>query len=163
MSSQGTRSNVGRDSLGRAATAARVFWGQGRGAQAAELGLLLVAPDTSPRHLGLPGETESWDFGAGASFYFYLLCGYHSGALAGSLPDYSYVTQAHFPADPNRQGIFGHSMGGHGALVCALRNPTPYRLVSAFASIAAPMQWGQKAFTGYLGSNRESWKAYDAS
>ncbi|MEN9223090.1 MAG: S-formylglutathione hydrolase, partial [Thermostichus sp. BF3_bins_97] len=135
---------------------------------AAELGLLLVAPDTSPRHLGLPGETESWDFGAGAGFYVDAT----QDPWQAHYQMYSYVTQelpaliqAHFPADPDRQGIFGHSMGGHGALVCALRNPTQYRSVSAFAPIAAPMQcpWGQKAFTGYLGSDRESWKAYDAS
>ncbi len=75
------------------------------------------------------------------------------------------LIQAHFPADPTRQGIFGHSMGGHGALICALRNPMQYRSVSAFAPIAAPMQcpWGQKAFAGYLGSNPEVWTAYDAS
>jgi S-formylglutathione hydrolase len=71
----------------------------------------------------------------------------------------------HFPVQPERQGIFGHSMGGHGALVCALRNPEQYLSVSAFAPIAAPMRcpWGQKAFANYLGSNRESWRTYDAS
>ncbi|MFQ3613637.1 MAG: S-formylglutathione hydrolase [Cyanobacteriota bacterium] len=135
---------------------------------AAELGLLLVAPDTSPRHLGLPGETESWDFGSGAGFYVDAT----QDPWRAHYQMYSYVTQelpsliqAHFPADPSRQGIFGHSMGGHGALICALRNPSQYRSVSAFAPIAAPMQcpWGQKAFMGYLGSDPEPWRAYDAS
>jgi S-formylglutathione hydrolase len=135
---------------------------------AAELGLAIVAPDTSPRGVGLPGDNESWDFGVGAGFYL----------DATEMPwsrhyrMYSYVTHelpslitANFPVDAKRQGIFGHSMGGHGALTIALKNPDRYRSVSAFAPIAAPMQcpWGQKAFTGYLGPDRDSWRAYDAS
>jgi S-formylglutathione hydrolase len=135
---------------------------------AAELGLMLVAPDTSPRGAGFPGEAENWDFGVGAGFY----------VDATQAPwrlhwrMYSYVTRelpaliaAEFPADPARRGIFGHSMGGHGALVCGLRNPDLFRSVSAFAPIANPMNcpWGEKAFAGYLGPDRNVWKSYDAS
>ncbi|NDJ18009.1 S-formylglutathione hydrolase [Myxacorys almedinensis] len=135
---------------------------------AAEYGLILVTPDTSPRNVGIVGEEESWDFGTGAGFY----------VDATQTPwdrhyqMYTYVTTElpalihhHFPVVPNRQGIFGHSMGGHGALVCALRNPDRYRSVSAFAPICAPMQcpWGQKAFSHYLGSDRTHWQTYDAS
>ncbi len=123
---------------------------------AAELGLLLVAPDTSPRQPRLPGDDASWDFGLGAGFYVDAT----EAPWSAHYRMYSYVTRelpeliaAHFPADTARSGIFGHSMGGHGALVCALRNPAQYRSLSAFAPIAAPMQcpWGRKAFTGYLG------------
>ncbi len=134
---------------------------------AAESGVMLVAPDTSPRGLDLPGDSASWDFGVGAGFYVdatqapwsthYRLYSY----VTAELPE---VIGAHFPADTTRQGIFGHSMGGHGALVCALRNPLRYRSVSAFAPIAAPMHcpWGEKAFSGYLGSDRTQWSQYDA-
>jgi S-formylglutathione hydrolase len=135
---------------------------------AAEHGLMLVAPDTSPRHTGIPGEDDDWDFGSGAGFYVdatqepwkahYRMYSY----VVDELP--ALITE-HFPAEGNRQGIFGHSMGGHGALVCALRHPDRYRSVSAFAPIAAPMHcpWGHKAFTGYLGADQEAWRAYDAS
>lgn len=135
---------------------------------AAELGLMLVAPDTSPRGADIPGETDAWDFGVGAGFYLdatadpwskhYRMYSY----VTRELPD---VIAAAFPADARRQGIFGHSMGGHGALVCALRNPGVYRSVSAFAPISAPMQcpWGIKAFGGYLGPDRSKWRQYDAS
>jgi S-formylglutathione hydrolase len=136
---------------------------------AAEHGLLLVAPDTSPRGLGLPGEADAWDFGAGAGFYVDAT----QAPWARHYRMYSYVTRelpeviaAAFPrADLDRQGIFGHSMGGHGALVAALRNPDRYRSVSAFAPICAPSQvpWGQKAFAGYLGEDRAAWRAYDAA
>lgn len=135
---------------------------------AAELGIMLVAPDTSPRGANIPGESESWDFGVGAGFYVDAT----QAPWSKHYRMYSYVTQelpsliaANFPARADRQGIFGHSMGGHGALVCALRNPRLYMSVSAFAPIAAPMRcpWGQKAFTNYLGPDRESWRAYDAS
>ncbi len=135
---------------------------------AAELGLMLVSMDTSPRQTGIAGETDTWDFGAGAGFYL--------DATAAPWSSYyrmeSYITQelreiiiGHFPADPNRIGIFGHSMGGHGALTLALRHPGLYRSVSAFAPICAPMQcpWGQKAFRNYLGEDRESWRQYDAA
>lgn len=135
---------------------------------AAQHGLMLVAPDTSPRGVNIPGEDDDWDFGSSAGFYVDATiapwsCHYRM---------YSYVTQElptliaeHFAIQPDRQGIFGHSMGGHGALVAGLRNPDLFKSISAFAPIAAPMQcpWGQKAFTNYLGSNPETWRDYDAS
>ena len=135
---------------------------------AAELGVMLVAPDTSPRGANVPGEDESWDLGTGAGFYLdattaawrthYRMDSYVTGELHGI------VTSA-LPGDAARVGIFGHSMGGHGALVLALRHPGKFRSVSAFAPIAAPSQcpWGQKAFGAYLGENRDAWAAYDAS
>ena len=135
---------------------------------AAELGLMLIAPDTSPREPRLPGDADSWDFGYSAGFYVDATLSPWSQYYRM----YSYVTQelpeliaAHLPARAGASGIFGHSMGGHGALVCALRNPDRYKSVSAFAPIAAPMQspWGRKAFTNYLGADAESWRAYDAS
>jgi S-formylglutathione hydrolase len=135
---------------------------------AAELGLLLVAPDTSPRGAGAPGEDDAWDFGTGAGFYVDAT----RAPWAANYRMYSYVTDelpavvaGAFPARADRQGIFGHSMGGHGALVCALRNPDRYRSVSALAPIGAPSQcpWGEKAFGGYLGDDREAWRAYDAA
>ena len=135
---------------------------------AAELGLMLVAPDTSPRKARFPGDDASWDFGLGAGFYVDAT----EQPWAQNYRMYSYVTRE-LPeivrslggADMQRQGIFGHSMGGHGALVCALRNPTQYRSVSAIAPISAPMDcpWGTKAFTGYLGADQSKWEAYDAS
>lgn len=134
---------------------------------AAELGLALVAPDTSPRGVPLPGDSESWDFGVAAGFYVDAT----EAPWSRHYRMYTYVTRelpaviaANFPVDADRQGIFGHSMGGHGALTIALKNPDHYRSVSAFAPIAAPMQcpWGQKAFTGYLGPDRNSWRAHDA-
>jgi S-formylglutathione hydrolase len=135
---------------------------------AAQLGLMLVAPDTSPREPRLPGDAASWDFGIGAGFYVDAT----EAPWAAHYRMYSYVTAelpalvaAHFPARAGAQGIFGHSMGGHGALVCALRNPQRYRSVSALAPIAAPAHcpWGQKAFAGYLGADPGRWAAYDAS
>ncbi|MFP4411971.1 S-formylglutathione hydrolase [Coleofasciculus sp.] len=135
---------------------------------AAKYGLILVTPDTSPRDTGIPGENDDWDFGTGAGFYV--------DATVEPWSDhyqmYSYVVDElpaiiaqHFPAKIDHQGIFGHSMGGHGALICALRNPEQYTSVSALAPIAAPTQcpWGQKAFTNYLGEDEESWDIYDAS
>ncbi|WP_277186198.1 S-formylglutathione hydrolase [Caballeronia sp. BR00000012568055] len=135
---------------------------------AAEHGIALIAPDTSPRGADIPGEKDAWDFGAGAGFYVDAT----REPWAQRYRMYSYVTQdlreavlAELPIDEKRLGIFGHSMGGHGALVLALRNPEIYRSVSAFAPIAAPSQcpWGVKAFSGYLGEDREAWKQYDAS
>lgn len=135
---------------------------------AAKYGIILVAPDTSPRGAGIPGEDDTWDFGTGAGFYVDAT----EDPWRSHYRMYSYVTQElpqliaeQFPADPTRQGISGHSMGGHGALICALKNPTQYRSVSAFAPIAAPMQcpWGQKAFSNYLGADQTTWRAYDAS
>ncbi len=135
---------------------------------AAELGLILIAPDTSPRNTGTPGETSDWDFGAGAGFYIdateapwnrhYQMYSYVVEELPALIAEY-------FPADVTRQGIFGHSMGGHGALVCGLRNGDRYRSISAFAPIVAPSQcpWGQKALTGYLGADRFAWSLYDAT
>ncbi|MFH7030217.1 MAG: S-formylglutathione hydrolase [Heteroscytonema crispum UTEX LB 1556] len=135
---------------------------------AAEYGLMLVVPDTSPRNTGIPGEDDSYDFGTGAGFYVDATV----EPWASHYQMYSYVVRElpsviaeNFPAQVDKQGIFGHSMGGHGALVCALRNPNLYKTVSAFAPIAAPMRcaWGQKVFNGYLGENKESWREYDAS
>ena len=135
---------------------------------AAKYGLMLVVPDTSPRNTGIPGEDNDWDFGTGAGFYVDAT----EEPWDQHYQMYSYIVQelpalitAHFPVQPEKQGIFGHSMGGHGALVCAMRNPNLYKSVSAFAPITAPMRcpWGQKAFSRYLGSNQESWRAYDAS
>ena len=134
---------------------------------AAEEGLILVAPDTSPRGAGVTGESDSWDFGVGAGFYVDA----SEGEWARHYRMYSYILElrelvlAQLPADPERTGIFGHSMGGHGALVMALRNPSLFRSVSAFAPIAAPSRcpWGKKAFGGYLGADQAAWARYDAS
>jgi S-formylglutathione hydrolase len=137
--------------------------------RAAELGLMLVAPDTSPRGVPLPGDSESWDFGVGAGFYVDAT----QEPWSKHYKMYSYVTQelpaiieANFPVDPKRQGIFGHSMGGHGALTIGLKNPgNRYRSISAFAPICAPKEvpWGIKAFTNYLGPDRDAWSQYDAT
>ncbi len=135
---------------------------------AAKYGLMIVAPDTSPRDTGIPGEDDEWDLGTGAGFYVDATV----EPWAAHYQMYSYVVEElssiiaeYFPIDIERQGIFGHSMGGHGALICALRNPDKYKSVSAFAPITAPIHspWGQKAFTNYLGSDPEIWKFYDAS
>lgn len=135
---------------------------------AAQHGIMLVAPDTSPRGAGIAGETDSWDFGVGAGFYVDAT----EAPWSAHYRMYSYVVHelrelilAQFPARAGRIGICGHSMGGHGALTIALKNPELYRSVSAFAPIAAPMQcpWGEKAFAGYLGADRDDWRQYDAS
>jgi len=136
---------------------------------AAEHGLMLVAPDTSPREPRLPGDDASWDFGLAAGFYVDAT----QSPWSAHYRMYSYVTRelpaaikSEFAtADTSRQSIMGHSMGGHGALVCALRNPGQYRSVSAFAPIVAPSQvpWGLKAFGDYLGSKANDWLAYDAT
>lgn len=135
---------------------------------AAEYGLMLVSCDTSPRGAGIAGERDGWDFGVGAGFYL-------DATEAPWSTHYrmeSYVTQElrtlileHFPARTGKVGICGHSMGGHGALTLALRNPGLYQSVSAFAPIAAPMNcpWGEKAFSGYLGEDRSNWRAHDAT
>lgn len=135
---------------------------------AAELGLVLVTPDTSPRGTGIEGATGDWEFGEGAGFYVDAT----TPAFAARFRMYGYVTRElpevvghHFAgADTLRAGIFGHSMGGHGALTIALRNPHRYRAVSAFAPIVAPSQvpWGRKALPRYLGDDREAWREYDA-
>jgi S-formylglutathione hydrolase len=135
---------------------------------AAELGLVLVAPDTSPRGAGIPGEDADWDFGTGAGFYLdataepwsrhYRMATYVNEELPA-------LVEAHFPVAPGRRGITGHSMGGHGALVSALRDPERWRSVSALAPIANPVAvpWGQKAFSNYLGPDRSRWEEWDAS
>lgn len=135
---------------------------------AAELGLALIAPDTSPRGANVPGEADSWDFGLAAGFYLdatqapwathYRMESYIVKELL------AVVTDA-LPIDATRIGLFGHSMGGHGALTLALRHPGVFKSLSAFAPICAPMDcpWGQKAFTGYLGADRSSWGQHDAS
>ena len=135
---------------------------------AAQLGLMLVAPDTSPRGPAVPGDPQgAYDFGLGAGFYVDAT----EAPWATNYRMYSYVSHelpehiaGHFAADLGRQGIMGHSMGGHGALTIALRNPGRFRSVSAFAPIVAPSQvaWGQKAFAGYLGPDRQAWDRYDA-
>jgi S-formylglutathione hydrolase len=141
---------------------------QKAGAQrvAAELGIALVAPDTSPRGCNLPGEDDSYDFGSGAGFYLNAT----EQPWAAHYRMYTYVSEElpalierHFPVT-ERRAISGHSMGGHGALICALKNPGRYRSVSAFAPISNPSHcpWGEKAFSGYLGSDREGWKAWDS-
>lgn len=139
----------------------------GAQAYASELGLIIVAPDTSPRGVGIEGEDDSYDFGTGAGFYVDAT----QEKWKNNYRMYSYVTKelpslvdANFPTIPGRQSVMGHSMGGHGALICALKNPGMYRAVSAFAPICNPMEcaWGVKAFTGYLGEDKTAWEAYDA-
>lgn len=134
---------------------------------ASALGLALVVPDTSPR-ITLPGDRDHWDFGWGAGFYVdatvepwsqhYRMDSY----VCRELPD---VVARHFDVDSQRMSIAGHSMGGHGALALALRNPGRYRAVSAFAPLASPMRspWGEKALRGYLGDDLDAWRAYDAT
>ena len=134
---------------------------------AAELGMILVAPDTSPRGAGVPGEGDDWDFGVGAGFYVDATEAPWSRhyRMYGHVLELRNLVLATLPADPGRVGIFGHSMGGHGALMLALRNPTLFHSVSAFAPIAAPMRcpWGRKAFNGYLGPDEATWRTYDAT
>ena len=135
---------------------------------AAELGLALIAPDTSPRGAKVPGEADSWDFGVGAGFYLDAT----QAPWAAHWRMESYITQellplvtTTLPIDAKRLGIFGHSMGGHGALTLALKHPELFKSVSAFAPICAPTQcpWGRKAFTGYLGADPSGWAAHDAT
>ena len=135
---------------------------------AAELGLALIAPDTSPRGANVAGESDSWDFGVGAGFYLDAT----QAPWAKNWRMESYITQellplvsTALPIDRDRIGISGHSMGGHGALTLALRHPGLFKSVSAFAPICAPSQcsWGRKAFAGYLGANEAEWSAHDAS
>uniref|UniRef100_A0A8C2MAB2 S-formylglutathione hydrolase n=2 Tax=Cricetulus griseus TaxID=10029 RepID=A0A8C2MAB2_CRIGR len=135
---------------------------------ASEHGLVVIAPDTSPRGCNIKGEDDSWDFGTGAGFYVNAT----EDPWKTNYRMYSYVTEelpqlinANFPVDPQRMSIFGHSMGGHGALICALKNPGKYKSVSAFAPICNPVlcPWGKKAFSGYLGPDQSKWKAYDAT
>ena len=135
---------------------------------AAALGLAIVVPDTSPRGLAIPGEGDSYDFGLGAGFYVDAT----EAPWSPGYRMYSYITKelradvgAALPVDAARAAIFGHSMGGHGALTIALKNPHDYKSVSAFAPIASSMRcpWGEKALTGYLGNDRTRWREYDAT
>lgn len=135
---------------------------------AAEHGVMLVAPDTSPRGAGVDGEDDDYDFGTGAGFYVDAT----EPPWSRNYRMYSYVTRElpelvfdRFPGDPARQGITGHSMGGHGALTIGLGNPGTYGSISAFSPICAPMRcpWGQKALQGYLGDDRDTWRAHDAT
>lgn len=144
---------------------------QKAGAQkyAEQHGLAIVAPDTSPRGEGVPDDSEgSYDFGLGAGFYVNAT----AAPWSKHYQMYDYITQElpaliaeNFPVDGNKSSIFGHSMGGHGALTIALKNSEQYQSVSAFAPIASPMRcpWGEKALGNYLGKNREAWHDYDAS
>lgn len=135
---------------------------------AAELGVAVIAPDTSPRGEGVPDDAAgSWDFGLGAGFYVNAT----QAPFDRHYHMYDYVQRelpalvgAEFPLDMSRQSIMGHSMGGHGALTLALRHPEQYRSVSAFSPICAPTQcpWGEKALTGYLGADRSRWREHDA-
>ena len=135
---------------------------------ASELGLIVVAPDTSPRGEDVPDDPEgAYDFGLGAGFYVdateepwnkhYNMYSY----VVEELPE---LLQRHFPVDLNKQSIFGHSMGGHGALTIALKNPDKYHSVSAFAPICSPVNcaWGTKALKNYLGEDQDAWEHYDA-
>jgi S-formylglutathione hydrolase len=135
---------------------------------ASALGIALVIPDTSPRGLNLPGDADSYDFGVGAGFYVDAT----EAPWSKNYRMYSYVVRelpglvaAAFPVDPSRTGIFGHSMGGHGALTIAFKNPGVYKSVSAFAPICSPMRcpWGEKALAGYVGTDRAKWREYDAT
>jgi S-formylglutathione hydrolase len=135
--------------------------------KAAELGLMIVAPDTSPRGEFVPGDPQNeYDFGKGAGFYLdatnvpWSACYRMYSYVALEMP---HVIGDNFPADMQRQSISGHSMGGHGALIIALKNPKRFRSVSAFAPICAPSKvpWGQKAFRRYLGLNEKKWRLYD--
>lgn len=135
---------------------------------AAQAGIMLVAPDTSPRGAEVEGEDEAYDLGTGAGFYinataekwekYYRMEDY----IIHELPE---IIRSNFPVVEGRESIFGHSMGGHGALTLALKHPGRFRSVSAFSPICAPSQcpWGEKAFTNYLGENREVWKKHDAN
>ncbi|WP_340264174.1 S-formylglutathione hydrolase [Sphingobium mellinum] len=137
-------------------------------AACAELGLIFVAPDTSPRGEGVADDPDgAWDFGLGAGFYVDAT----QSPFARHYRMWSYVTEElpaliadHFPADMARQSIMGHSMGGHGALTIGLRFPDRFKAVSAFAPIVAPSEvpWGQKALAGYLGDDRQAWRQHDA-
>jgi S-formylglutathione hydrolase len=134
---------------------------------AAEAGLMLIAPDTSPRGAGVDGETDNWDLGVGAGFY--LDATREPWAAHYRMESYLHelreLVVSELPVDAERIGIFGHSMGGHGALTLALKRPDVFRSVSAFAPIAAPSMcpWGKKAFSAYLGEDKAAWEKHDAS
>jgi len=133
---------------------------------AAKHGIIFVAPDTSPRGCNIEGEEDSYDFGSGAGFYLDAT----EEKWKTNYRMYSYVTKElrnlvdKYFNTSGKQSITGHSMGGHGAQICALKNPGLYSSVSSFSPICNPVEcaWGQKAFTGYLGADKETWKAYDS-
>ncbi|MGP1615141.1 MAG: S-formylglutathione hydrolase, partial [Pollutimonas bauzanensis] len=135
---------------------------------AAELGIALVAPDTSPRGLDYPGDSDSYDFGVGAGFYVDAV----KAPWSTGYRMYSYIAKelfelvaGGFSVEASRAGIFGHSMGGHGALTIGLKHPDRFKTISAFAPIVSPTRcpWGEKALAGYLGSDRNTWADYDAT
>jgi len=135
---------------------------------AAKHGIILVSPDTSPRGAGIEGEADSYDFGVGAGFYIDAT----EPKWSKNYRMYTYVTSelpnlvnSNFPTIPEKKSIFGHSMGGHGALICALKNPGSFKSVSAFAPISHPstIPCGRRAFFGYLGNDENKWKEYDAT
>ena len=135
---------------------------------AAELNIALIAPDTSPRGAGVPGEADAWDFGVGAGFYLDATqppWAAHWRMESWLMRELLPLLIEALPIDGERLGIFGHSMGGHGALTLALRHPGRFKSVSAFAPIANPVNcpWGEKAFTGYLGADRTAWGEHDAT
>ena len=135
---------------------------------AAEYGLMLVSTDTSPRDTGIEGADAAWDFGHGAGFYLDALAppwDRNFRMETWVVKELRELILNSFPARADRIGIFGHSMGGHGALTLALRHPEVYRSVSAFAPISAPTQcaWGEKAFSNFLGPDRQRWDEHDAS
>jgi S-formylglutathione hydrolase len=135
---------------------------------AAAHGLMLITPDTSPRNTGVADADAAWDFGTAAGFYLDATqAPWRAHWRMGSYVTHELraLVRQHFPARKDRVGIFGHSMGGHGALTLALKNPGLYQSVSAFAPIAAPMQcpWGVKAFSGYLGGDKNAWAQHDAT
>ncbi|GJI91097.1 S-formylglutathione hydrolase [Duganella hordei] len=134
---------------------------------AAEAGLILIAPDTSPRGAGVDGETDNWDLGVGAGFYLDATQEPWSAhyRMDSYLHELRELVVSELPVDGERIGIFGHSMGGHGALTLALKRPDVFRSVSAFAPIAAPSMcpWGKKAFSAYLGEDTAAWEQHDAS
>ncbi len=135
---------------------------------AAALNVALITCDTSPRGANLPGEAESWDFGVGAGFYLDATAkpwALHWRMESYILKDLLPLLGAKLPVDMARLGIFGHSMGGHGALTLALRHPGVFKSVSAFAPIANPINcpWGQKAFAGYLDGDKAAWAQHDAT
>jgi S-formylglutathione hydrolase len=135
---------------------------------AAKMGLVLVSPDTSPRDTGIEGATGEWDFGEGAGFYLDASAAPYAGVFAMEhyvVKQLPAILATHFGVDLARISVMGHSMGGHGALTLALRHPGMYRSVSAFAPIATPAHcpWGEKAFSRYLGANRNEWLQHDAS
>ncbi len=135
---------------------------------AAELGMALIMPDTSPRGINLPGEDDSYDFGSGAGFYLnatHAPWDAHYRMYDYVVTELPALINAHFPIAGERVSISGHSMGGHGALTIALKNPDRYRSVSAFAPIVAPMRcpWGRKALFGYVDGGEDAWRQYDAT